>query len=288
MSNIIVILNFSRSGGTLLSRSIGMLPNVILLSEINTHLGASTRNKSISSHNAIIEQVYNWYGIKVSGNSLKEVVLNLLKICEQKHKQLIIRDWTYMDFRSNISNNWKPKYKFSLIDEIGEISSIKTFAFVRNAIDIYLSLGVKNIETFSSEYLLYVNELRKEGIKYIKYEDFVIDPISTMKEICNLTKLEYSNNFLDFQKNYKITGDNQLGSASRGYSLFSIKKLPRKWVNYKKRTLIDKSKDLQEANRILGYKVYYKDEVHQSFFEMVLQRGGSLFRKIIKKIKKLF
>ena len=136
MSNIIIILNFSRSGGTLLSRAIGMLPNVILLSEINTHLGASTSNKSISSHKAVIEQVYNWYGIEVSGDSLKEVILNLLKICEQKHKQLIIRDWTYMDFRSNVSNNWKPKYKFSLIDEIGEISSIKTFAFVRNAIDI--------------------------------------------------------------------------------------------------------------------------------------------------------
>ena len=288
MSNIIIILNFSRSGGTLLSRSIGMLPNVILLSEINTHLGASTRNKSISSHNAVIEQVYNWYGIEVSGDSLKEVILNLLKICEQKHKQLIIRDWTYMDFRSNISNNWKPKYKFSLIDEIGEISSIKTFAFVRNAIDIYLSLGVKNIETFSSEYLLYVNELCKAGIKYIKYEDFVIDPINTMKEICNLTTLEYSNKVLDFQKNDKITGDNQLGNVSRGYNLFSIKKLPRKWVNYKKRNLIDKNKDLQEANRLLGYKVYYKDDANQSFFEMVFQRACSLLSKIIKQLKKIF
>tara|TARA_B100000212_G_scaffold342100_1_gene327595 strand:- start:14437 stop:15303 length:867 start_codon:yes stop_codon:yes gene_type:complete len=288
MSNIIIIINFSRSGGTLLSRAIGMLPNVILLSEINTNLGASTRNKSISSHNAVIEQVYNWYGIEVSGDSLKEVILNLSKICEQKRKQLIIRDYTYMDFRSNISNNWKPKYKFSLIDEIGEISSIKTFAFVRNAIDIYLSLGVKNIETFSYEYLRYVKELSKAGIKYIKYEDFVIDPIKTMKEICNLISLEYSNDFLDFQKNHNITGDNQLGSASRGFSLSSIKKLPRKWVNFKKRKLIDKSKDLHEANRLLRYKVYYKDEAHQSFFMMVFQKACSLFRKIIKQIKKNF
>ncbi|RLB04232.1 MAG: hypothetical protein DRG83_05280 [Deltaproteobacteria bacterium] len=268
---IVVVINFSRSGGTLLTRILGMLPDIVIASEINPLLGATPENQAAAPALALKRQMEAWYGISLFGENFVDVVRNLADRCNDSGKQLIIRDWTHLDFRKGKHNGWRPTYRFRIIEELNNLAELVPFAFVRDAIDVYLSSG-GDLKDFASDYLAYTRELVKLGAPIVKYEDLVSQPDKTVKRICDICDLRYSEDYKNFSTNRKCTGDIQLGRTSRGGRQQSICLLPRKWVSKQRRVQINACRDLVQANRLLGYPLTYSNGNTETFCQMVLRR----------------
>lgn len=280
---IVVVLNFSRSGGTVLTRILGMLPDVIVGSEINPLLGATPSNQAALPTHALKQQMATWYGISLVGENLSEAVIDLVQQCQHDRKQLIIRDWTHLDFRKNKLKKWNPTYRFTIIEELRDIAELLPFAFVRDAVDVYLSSG-GDLEDFASDYLTYARELVKSRITIVKYEDLVKQPDKTVKRICDIADLKYSEDYKSFYTNYRCTGDIQLGRVSRGARQQSLSILPRKWVGTRRRAQINTCRNLLEANRLLGYPESYSDGSVETFSQMIRRRIRNKFEAFRQRV----
>lgn len=268
---IVVVINFSRSGGTLLTRILGMLPGVVVCSEINPRFGCNPENQAVAPEVALKEQMLKWHGISLHSEGFLETLRELGEECDRYGKQVIVRDWTVLDFRKNKLNGWKPSYQFSIIEQLGKVADLVVFAFTRDAIDVYLSSGGA-LDDFATDYLIYVKQLTKLSLPIIKYEDFVMHPAETVKKICGISGLRYSEDYKMYYTNFKCTGDTQLGKVSRGIRQKEIKLLPRKWIPIKMRERINHCVDLVEANRLLEYPTAYEYFTVENVFQMILRR----------------
>ena len=245
----ILLLNYSRSGGTLISSVLGKLKNVVLVSEVNPVSNASSSVK---------EQVKKWYGIDISSGSFKEMVIELNGYCVTNNKILIIRDFSFVDFTPHLKNDFIPSNHFSIILELQKEISLNIFSFVRNGIDVWISRNCPF--HFSDGYLIFVKNLVGLNIPIFKYENFCAEPEKELIKICKTIGISYDPSALiDPNGHNNVTGDNQLKSTSRGRKMNMIKTLkrkqiPEKWV---KRALLDKN--LLEANRILNYNFRFNE-----------------------------
>ena len=271
MEKITVIINFGRSGGTLLNRILGTFPEVVICSEINPLLGATPDHKAIEPQLALKYQMKSWYDIDLEGGSFRESIQHLAQYCHNADKHLVIRDWTNLDFTKKEANGYNPKYSFSIIEELQFIGEIRVFAFVRDAIDVYLSTH-GDLQEFASNYLKYVESLIREKIPILKYEDLIRDPQKTIMDICNMVGLAYLDRCKDFTENFQCTGDLQLGKRSRGLRQKEITILPRKWVGWHERKKINTCANLIRANQLLKYNGDYSSQKMESFNQLVIRK----------------
>ena len=274
LMKIVVILNFARSGGTLLTRMLGMLPNVVMASEINSAFGVTPDNRIAPSADALRQQMDAWYGISLEGENLVEVASELAVQCKRRNQQLVIRDWSYLDFRKCRENGWAPSRQFTLLQELEKVATLNTVAMVRDAIDVCLS-NAEAVEDFAEDYLAYVEALIRLGAPIMKYENLVRDPDATMRELCELTGLQFSTAYRKFSENQKCTGDSQLGGRSRGGNIDKPVALPRRWIRTSGRADIERCEALTRANRLLGYPVGYDNGRIESLTSMLRRRFWS-------------
>lgn len=284
---IVIVINFSRSGGTLLARILGSFPNVVLASEINPLLGSTPDSKkAVSPALALKEQMKVWYGIDLYSNNFLDALTELQRYCQEHKQQLIVRDWTHLDFRKVRLNNWNPSGELTLVNEVQQVigGNIEVFVFVRDAIDVFLSSNVE-LDQFSIDYLSYVKKIIELGAPIIKYEDLVENPETTIKKICDIVGLEFSQNYKRFHKNIKVTGDIQLGQASRGMREQAIAIFPRKWVPKTLQKQINSNKDLSEANHLLGYSPQYSNGDVETLIQMIKRQIQKQFSKFMQVFK---
>lgn len=268
---IIVILAFSRSGATLLNRVIGMLPDVVICSEVNPLAGVAPGPNVLPAASAVKKQMKEWHDIQVCGESFTEAIKDLLEQCHLSNKQLIIRDWTHVDFRKSKINKWSPSYRFTILDELCKVGNLSVLGFVRDSIDVFLSSG-GSIRDFAADYLPYVRSLVELKIPIIKYEELVRNPEDTIKETCDLLELRFSDEYKEFASNDKCTGDIQLGRVSRGMRQPSLGLMPRKRVSRKMWREIEMTTSLLEANSLLGYPETYWNGSVESTTQSVCRR----------------
>ena len=297
--SIIVLICFARSGGTILNRCLGSLPGTVILSELNP-LGGGKGIGPVS-YRTIKSQSKNWYGIDLSSDDdhFVESALELEEICRSSDKQLIIRDWTYVNFMSAQENNYHPPNRFLILEALKDHCHLVPFAFVRDAIDVYLSIA-KHIEmsdfdltSFSGHYATYVKALIASHIPLFRYEDFILDPESIMKSICESTGLTYSPAFRDFHEFNKVNGDVQFGKTSRGARKKDLMPLPRKSISESQIKALNQCEAMIEANRLLGYPTSYEEREKETFFEkcsddmqLRLKYISNLFRRLSEKLNK--
>lgn len=211
--NVIVMLSYARSGGTLLNRCIASLPNILMLSEIN--IEASCPN----SCSSIKDQAKNWYGINLHSNGFLENIEEIYNYCLETGKTLVIRDWSFGSFVPSKYNNFSPSKKLATLEAIAQRFPVIPFALVRDPIDIWLSFNASP-RTFYDKNLEFLYEFSKSlisnGIKIFHYDDFCKDPEKVMYNICKYTGINYSDKFKDFSNYFKVTGDIDLPEHSRG------------------------------------------------------------------------
>src|SRR3989344_5959676 len=137
---ISIIYSLARSGGTIISRCLGCIPGNILLSEV--HPGYSFYHPLI--------QARDWFDLitedelielkSIQGISYLDSIKLISDRCREKGLNLIIRDWTHIDF---ITSPYpaRPTYRMSQYDLLKEHFEIRHIAIARDPVDSYLSLS---------------------------------------------------------------------------------------------------------------------------------------------------
>lgn len=247
--SIILMINYARSGGTILSKCLASLENTVLISEVNPKANALY---------SIQEQSLKWYNIKLKQNNYIKAVLELYEICNKKNKKLIIRDWTFIDFTPCHQNNFSPSYKLSHLEMLKKETEVIPFCFIRDAIDIWISRWMP--PHFFPHYKKYVEAALNANLPLYKFEDFCEEPESLLKAICNQTSLDYSENYKNYIHYNNITGDNTAPLISRGQEQKLIYPLKRKNIPTAEIKKVNGNTDMIEANKIAGYSLNYFDK----------------------------
>jgi len=270
---IIVMICFARSGGTILNQCLGSLPNVVLISELNPL--PRYKSKGNIALGTIKDQAKNWYGIDLKSNGFVESALELEDICQRSGRQLIIRDWTYGGFLPFGRNPSTPSDKLLTLEALQGECDIIPFCFVRDAIDVWLSLRVLThieIETFFAQYLKYVEAIRERNIQIFRYEDFVKRPEDTIYQICRYTGLEFSDSWKNYTSYDKVMGDTVIDPHSRGRKSGTIKMIPRRCLPKKRIIKLNRCKEMIRANELLGYPTSYDDVERESVLSAISER----------------
>ena len=248
---VVVMLCYARSGGTLLNRCLGSLPNVVIMSEINP---LNTVDPDTPNH--VKNQAWEWYGIELKSEGLLDNILELEQYCDRTGKTLIIREWSINNFASLKFNDFDPPGRFLMLDLLNGHCQVKPFAFIRNAIDVWISRSMKNVDVFFTEYLCYVKALKKIDVPVFKYEAFCRAPTEMLKQICDFMETRYADVTDSYCGFTNVSGDN---IASRGWSQNEIKPLPRKKILAKRKYALSRCEEMREANALMGYEPYSYD-----------------------------
>lgn len=276
MKQILLMLNYARSGGTLLNKCLASLPDVVMLSEVNPMGGGSGADKS-NPNSTIKDQARNWYGLEIKSDSFRGQVDEIYEYCVSNNKILIIRDWSYVNF-SNFKkyNDNKPPRKFLILEELKGYD-LKIFGFIRDAVDVWLSRGYYNPELFFDEYSCFVEEISKLSCPIFKYEDFVEHPKQEFNKICKELNIEFKDVF-DSCLNYeKVNGDVQLKNKSRGIKQNEIKRIPRKKINSEKIAELNKCQKMKEINSKFNYSTSYYNSF---FYDRLMVPVKNLYKKL--------
>ena len=259
--SVILMLCFARSGGTVLNKCLGSLPNVVMLSEVNP-LGGGWGKEDADSFTTVKAQAKNWYQIDLNSDDFVESILELEKKCGNSGRHLVIRDWPFINFVPHEYNNWNPANRFLALEELEGKCNVIPFAFIRDSIDVWISRGAPNTEEVFDSYLLYVKAILKKKIPIFKYEDFCRNPELIIKKICDYSGLEYSDSYQNYASFENVNGDVQINGGSRGMKQGKIKLLPRKPLPKYKIIEVDRCEKMIEANRLLGYQVLYHGDLN--------------------------
>jgi hypothetical protein len=251
----------------LLNRCLASHPQLMVFSEVNPVKSAGGGVTGIS------RQSQEWYGISIKPSDFIQELSDALHNARQLNRAVIVRDWTYVDFplESDIKCE-VPAKQFSTLNVL-RASGIPTkpFAFVRNAVDIWLSKG-GDIKDFARVYRQYVERLIEENIPYFRYEDLCHHGELTLRAICAWNKVKFHEQTLNFASEQRVNGDIALGSSSRGFTENQFVKLNRKPATPQAIEQIRSSKDLRWANEALGYSTNYDDLPKDSLLSRISRR----------------
>lgn len=264
-----VMVCFARSGGTLLNKCLGSLPGTVVLSEVNPMGGGHGREGELS-HTTVRAQAKHWYGIDLSSDDFVEGIEELHAICERSGRRLIVRDFSQINFLPKPDR--VPPRRLLTVEKLQERLDIIPFAFVRNCIDIILSMSI-SMENFFPHYLFYLQEVSRHGMRVFKFEDFCSDPEAEMRKICDHIDVPYDEAFTrDYASFDRANGDTQIRGGSRGARQGGIRPLPRKRVPFRRIREISGSRGIKEANDLLGYSSGYFSEPVEKRIPLLL--GG--------------
>jgi predicted O-linked N-acetylglucosamine transferase (SPINDLY family) len=250
-----ILHHMARSGGTVISKCLGCMEDVILLSEIHP-LGLRWFNP--------LYQAQAWFHLftpqqiemiqRNGGNSFENAIPLIYEKCLQHGKTLVIRDWSHLDF-VGIPFLEKPSYKPLTPKVLSNEFDIVSTATVRHPIDEWLSLRSLRsfqwkitLEEFLRGYLRFAEYFSQTG--FIRYEDFTESPEKEMKLLCKCLCMGFDPAFKKkWWKYTTITGDN---NSVRGHSR-EIKRVPRKTMEAGLIREFERNADYIRSIQILGY-----------------------------------
>ncbi|MFC1513042.1 tetratricopeptide repeat protein [Thermodesulfobacteriota bacterium] len=207
-----IIHHLARSGGTVISKCIGCMKDVIMLSEIHP-LGRKWFNP--------LNQASKWFNlftpqehqeIQQAELAFAEVISLIAERCAQHQKHLVIRDWTHLDY-TGVPFLPKPTNQLFTYELLKEHFPIKRVTTVRHPIDQWLSLsrlGIMQGHLDLNSYLAGFKKFAEECLEigFIRYEDFTKTPEEKTQELCNLLSIPYDPAFIGKWWSYEtITGD---------------------------------------------------------------------------------
>jgi hypothetical protein len=221
-----IVHNMARSGGTLISKCLGCMGSVMLLSEIHP-LGTGFANP--------LTQAQNWFNLfeqsdivnlkKQNKTKFNEIILFLEQRARERGDFLILRDWAHLDYTG--SPFMIPDYRNKLLLELTGSFSFIQLSIVRDPVSQWLSLirlptmsaslknGELNLDRYLFGYRKYAEFCSQSN--FIRYEDFLSEPKKIMQQACANLKINFDPNFITKWSNYKnITGDTVDGFSLGG------------------------------------------------------------------------
>jgi hypothetical protein len=249
-----LVHHMARSGGTLISRCLGRMSGVLLLSEIHP-LGTAQFNPLV--------QAQRWYGL-LSSQDLAELKargrIGFVDAIELIHRRaadagqrLVVRDWSHLDF-TGVPFVAHPAYRLLTAEALASRFELRQVCTVRHPIDQWLSLrqlavvqGKLTLDAYLVGYRRFAERAREIG--FFRYEDFAADPGAIMKELCRGLELRFDRHFAEKWSGYaSVTGD---VAGSRGG--FEIRPVPRRPVDPALVDALSAHPDYQTSLELLGY-----------------------------------
>ena len=251
-----ILHNTGRCGGTVISKCLGCMKNIMLLSEIHP-LGTRWFNP--------LHQARQWFNVLTTSDiqwlnnkkdiSFKYAIALIHEKCEMQNRVLVIRDWSYLDF-IGVPFLKKPSYKLLTSEILSSDFTVKNTAIVRHPIDQWLSLrnlsvvqGKITLEKFLRGYLRFAKYCQETG--YVRYEDFTTAPEKYVERLCGHLSINFDSTFIEKWWQYsRITGD----INSRRGSRREIKPVPRQEMEKGLLEQFQRSSSYMESIEILGYR----------------------------------
>ena len=246
--------HMARSGGTPISRCLGCMSGVLLLSEIHP-LGTAQFNPLV--------QAQRWYGL-LSSQDLAELrararigFVDAIELIHQRvvdaGQRLVIRDWSHLDF-TGVPLVANPAYRLLTADALAGRFELRQVCTVRHPLDQWLSLrglavvqGKLTLERFLAGYRRFAEQACKVG--FLRYEDFVADPDAVMKDLCRRLELRFDRHYGDRWSSYAfVTGD-----VSGGRGGLEIQPVPRRPAAPELLDAIKANADYGVSLELLGY-----------------------------------
>ncbi len=230
-----VLRHLARTGGTLVTKCLGSMDRVVVLSELHP------KNLSVT---APMAQAVEWFGLvekrQVSAWAAKKgpTFLQFVAACEsgasRRGDALVLRDWSHLDYYG-LPYVAEPGMGSDLIDAVGGAYEVRVACTTRHPVDQYLSLrtlkviGEVDLDLFLRGNLAFAAYARAHG--YVRYEDFTREPDAKLREICAMLDVEFDPGYADRWWSYEqVTGDVKRGN-SRGVRENAIRPLERKPVD---------------------------------------------------------
>lgn len=207
------IHHFSCTGGTLITKCLASMPNVLVLNEVDPLSTMYFDPKNPSFTPTDITSLVRQGNPNVSDSlPIKLFVQNINLICDELDligKRLLLRDHSHSHFLASSRIPERP----TMLTLLSEHFPTKSVVTVRDPIDSYLSLKKnnwihfqpKNFDEYCRRYNFFLDQYN--NIKIFRYEDFVGNPHENISAICDVLNLPYTDIFVDTFYTFKFSGD---------------------------------------------------------------------------------
>ncbi len=256
-----ILRHLARTGGTLITKCLGSMDRVVMISEL--HPG----NLSMTDPMA---QAVEWFGLIDKGQVARwrqiggPTMLQFVGMCETRASgsgdSLVLRDWSHLDYYGLPFVN--ASMGTGLRDSLGEAYEIVEACTTRHPVDQYLSLGTVGViagaggvnwDLFLDGNLAFARYAVECG--FVRYEDITEEPDRRLAELCEMLEIGFDPGYAERWGAYRyVTGDVESGK-SRGTRESVIRPLVRKEVDDAVLDRFRADERYTETCRLLGYEV---------------------------------
>lgn len=257
-----LVHHLARAGGTLISRCLGSMQNVVLLSEIHP-LGTQ-----VAPEFDPLFQASHWFkllsgtevqALRTRTATLAEIIALLAQKAASQDRQLVVRGWNHLDFMPRPldfigkSPQGAASGRLMLSEALSASCSIRQLATVRHPASQWLSwrrfepTSDLTLEEFMAGCCRFATIAAQLG--FVRYEDFTAQPVKVMQRMCEVLGIRFDPSFMQHWPYYRsVTGDldNLKSHQIRHQGNLS---LPRDLAD-----ALRSNSDYQETLRLLGYQ----------------------------------
>ncbi len=205
--------HFACTGGTLISKCIGALPNTVLLSEIDplSELHLIKKSRPFFPTDILADFKYN---PRVSSPELLTEVFmagirRMAELLAERGQYQVIRDHAHSQFCSAVDPATRP----TLHEILSQNTLTRAIVTVRHPLDSFLSLNAHGwplfspatLEEYSRRYHLFLD--RHAALPSFRYEDFVEDPETVLLEMADALALPFDPAALNLTSVMLLSGD---------------------------------------------------------------------------------
>ena len=207
-----VLHHMARTGGTVISKCLASMDNIMLLSEIHPQG---------TKHFNPLKQALEWFGLFSSEEieqlekdrvGFNETVELIRDRAHETKRDLVIRDWSHLDFTA-VPFLADRSYRLTTANVLKADFDVIHTATVRHPIDQWLSLrrlaavaGKLNLDEFLRDCRRFAETVRNIG--FVRYEDFTHNPDAALQDLCQRLDLSFDPAYRQRWKAYQnITGD---------------------------------------------------------------------------------
>jgi hypothetical protein len=248
-----VIHHMACSGGTVISKCLAAMPNVVLLSEIDplSRILIEGRRPQFAPTDLI-------YGARMALRPVDDETARamfhasfavLREHLEGAGRHLILRDHAHSQFCSDTA----PAQRLSLREMLHERGPVRGVLTVRHPLDCYLSLIKNNwkgftpftLDEYARRHTAFLD--RHAELDLYRYEDFVEDPDAVLMQICEALAVPFAVGSADLIPVVFLSGDS-------GRSSPVITHMPRRPVSPEIEAEAAQSDRYQSLCKRLGYR----------------------------------
>jgi hypothetical protein len=210
MPIIRILHSLARSGGTIVSRCLGCMDGVALLSEVHPTLGGE--------FNDPVRQAREWYGVhNLHETEFVDSIAEIAYRLEEQGKALVLRSWDHVDFVPCSHNRGKKIPRRSTLSEaLRERFDLREVSLTRDMGDQFASLekfgepcNVGDLHGGRVAFEMQMSDSYTLGrVPIEEYENFVTNPERALRHICSALALPYDWQWEDKWHSYvNVTGD---------------------------------------------------------------------------------